>query len=119
MSATATYSGTVVDLRVAIIGYGLAGRFFHAPLIAATEGLAVTSVVTSSPERQALVSREHPGAHVVASPDELWERAADHDLVVVATPNDAHAPLATEAIDRGLNVVVDKPLAMSSAEAQA
>ena len=109
----------MADLRAAIIGYGLAGRFFHAPLIAATEGLVVASVVTSSPERQAQVSQEHPGARTLASPAELWERAADHDLVVVATPNDAHAPLATEAIDRGLPVVVDKPLAMTSGDAQA
>jgi scyllo-inositol 2-dehydrogenase (NADP+) len=109
----------VADLRAAIIGYGVAGRFFHAPLIAATEGLAVASVVTSSPERQAQVSREHPDAQILTSPAELWERVGDHDLVVVATPNDAHAPLATEAIDRGLAVVVDKPLAMTSGEAEA
>jgi predicted dehydrogenase len=109
----------VADLRAAIIGYGLAGRFFHAPLIAATDGLAVASVVTSSPERQAQASREHPGTRILGSAAELWERVGDYDLVVIATPNDAHAPLATEAVDRGLAVVVDKPLAMTSAEAQA
>ena len=109
----------MADLRAAIIGYGLAGRFFHAPLIAATEGLVVSSVVTSSPERRAQVSREHPDARILTSPTELWESAEDHDLVVVATPNVAHAPLATNAIDRGLPVVVDKPLAMTSGEAEA
>jgi scyllo-inositol 2-dehydrogenase (NADP+) len=109
----------MASLRAAIIGYGLAGRFFHAPLIASTDGLAVASVVTSNPERQAQVSREHPGAAVLASPTELWERAADHDLVVVAAPGDVHAPLAAEAIDCGLAVVVDKPLALTSAEARA
>lgn len=106
-------------LRAAIIGYGLAGRFFHAPLIAATEGLVVASVVTASPERQGQVTREHPDAQILSSPAELWERAEDHDLVVVATPNEAHASLAGEAIDRGVAAVVDKPLAMSSGEAQA
>jgi scyllo-inositol 2-dehydrogenase (NADP+) len=109
----------VADLRAAIIGYGLAGRFFHAPLIAATEGLVVASVVTSNPERQALVSREHPDAQVLASSEDLWSRVANHDLVVLATPNDAHAPLAAEALDRGLHVVVDKPLAVTSEEAEA
>lgn len=109
----------MADLRVAIIGYGLAGRFFHAPLIAATDGLVVASVVTSSPERRAQVSREHPAARVLTDPDELWERAVDHDLVVVAAPNDAHGPLAAKAIDRGLPVVVDKPLATTAAEAEA
>jgi scyllo-inositol 2-dehydrogenase (NADP+) len=109
----------VSDLRAAIIGYGLAGRVFHAPLIAATNGLTVASVVTSSPERRALVAREHPGAQVLTSAAELWEGADDHDLVVVATPNDAHAPLATEAIDHGLPIVVDKPLAVTADEAEA
>jgi scyllo-inositol 2-dehydrogenase (NADP+) len=109
----------VADLRAGIIGYGLAGRFFHAPLIAASEGLVLASVVTSSPERRAQVSQEHPDARILTSPAELWERAEDHDVVVVATPNDAHAPLAAEAIDRGLAVVVDKPLAMTSGEAEA
>jgi scyllo-inositol 2-dehydrogenase (NADP+) len=107
----------VADLRAAIIGYGLAGRFFHAPLIAATEGLLLASVVTSNGERQAQVSREHPDAQILTSPAELWKSAAEHDLVIVATPNETHAPLATEAIDRGLPVVVDKPLALSSREA--
>lgn len=105
------------DLRAAIIGYGLAGRFFHAPLIAATLGLEVASVVTSDSTRQAQVAQEHPHARVLASPAQLWE-LADIDLVVIATPNDAHAPLAREAIDRGLPVVADKPLAVTAAAAE-
>jgi scyllo-inositol 2-dehydrogenase (NADP+) len=108
----------VSDLRAAIIGYGLAGRFFHAQLIAATEGLVVAAVVTSDPARQGQVVREHPDARVLASPEELWE-LAESDLVVVAAPNEAHAPLALEAIDHQLPVVVDKPLAVTAAEAEA
>jgi scyllo-inositol 2-dehydrogenase (NADP+) len=107
----------VSDLRAAIIGYGLAGRFFHAPLIAATEGLVVAAVVTSDPARQGQVAREHPEARVLASPEELW-KLEDFDLVVVAAPNEAHAPLALEAIDHQLPVVVDKPLAVTAAEAE-
>jgi len=107
----------VADLRVAIIGYGLAGRLFHAPLIAATEGLSLATVVTSDPTRQAQVADEHPSARVAATPAELWG-LADHDLVVVATPNDAHAPLALAAIDRGVAVVVDKPMALTAVEAE-
>jgi scyllo-inositol 2-dehydrogenase (NADP+) len=107
----------VADLRVAIIGYGLAGRVFHAPLIAATRGLTVTSVVTSSPERQADVARDHPEARTLSSADRVWERD-DHDVVVIATPNDTHVPLATAAIDHGLPVVVDKPLAVTAARAE-
>jgi predicted dehydrogenase len=107
----------VADLRVAIIGYGLAGRVFHAPLIAATRGLTLASVVTSSAERQAAVARDHPGARALSSADRLWERD-DHDVVVIATPNDSHVPLATAAIDHGVPVVVDKPLAVTAASAE-
>ncbi|HEY6526360.1 MAG TPA: Gfo/Idh/MocA family oxidoreductase [Solirubrobacteraceae bacterium] len=107
----------MADLRVAIIGYGLAGRVFHAPLIAATHGLTVASVVTSSPERQAQVARDHPAARTLSGAERLWERD-DHDLVVIATPNETHLPLATAAIDHGLPVVVDKPLAVTAARAE-
>ncbi len=105
------------DLRAAIIGYGLAGRFFHAPLIAATEGLTVGAVVTSDPRRKEQVAHEHPGATVLSRPEALWE-LADCDFVVVATPNHVHGSLARESIDRGVPVVVDKPLAATAAEAE-
>jgi predicted dehydrogenase len=108
----------VADLRVAIIGYGLAGRFFHAPLIASTDGLALASVVTANADRQSELAREYPDAEIVPSVAELWQRPG-HDLVVIAAPNAAHAELAHEAIDRGVAVVVDKPLAVSAAEAAA
>jgi predicted dehydrogenase len=107
----------VPDLRVAIVGYGLSGRFFHAPLIAATDGLAVATVVTSNGGRQAEVITDHPAARVVESADELWAGAA-HDLVVIATPPSAHAELARRAIGRGIAVVVDKPIAPNAGEAE-
>jgi scyllo-inositol 2-dehydrogenase (NADP+) len=107
----------VTDLRVAIAGYGLAGRRFHAPLVAATDGLSVAFVVTRDADRASAVGREHPGAIVVASTDELWERGGV-GVLVVATPNELHAPLALEAISRGVPVVVDKPMALNAAQAQ-
>ena len=113
----AAYAGRMADLRVAIVGYGLAGRVFHAPLIAATRGLTVASVVTSNPARQAEVVADHPGARTLSSADRLWERD-DYDLVVIATPNETHLPLATAAIEHGLPVVVDKPLAVTAARAE-
>jgi scyllo-inositol 2-dehydrogenase (NADP+) len=100
-------------MRVAIIGYGLAGSVFHAPLVASTEGLEVATIVTSNPRRQEEARRDHPDARVV----ERAEDAFDADLVVVATPNDTHAPLARAALERGAAVVVDKPLALTAAEA--
>jgi predicted dehydrogenase len=108
----------VRDLRVAIVGYGLSGRFFHAPLIAATEGLEVASVVTSSALRRDQVAAEHPRAKPVADLRELWGGVAP-ELVVVATPNSSHVAIAMAAIERGIPVVVDKPLAASADEAEA
>ncbi|MFC7329961.1 Gfo/Idh/MocA family oxidoreductase [Marinactinospora rubrisoli] len=105
-------------LRVALIGYGKGGAVFHAPLIAATPGLELSAVVTGNAERAAQARRRYPGAEVIGAPEELWRRAADFDLVVVASPNDSHVPLARAALDAGLSVVVDKPLALTAADAR-
>jgi predicted dehydrogenase len=103
---------------VGLVGYGLAGSVFHAPLIAATEGLVLDTVVTSNPERQAQARAEFPDVRVAASADELFARAGELDLVVVASPNKTHVPLATAALKAGLPVVVDKPVAGTAAEAR-
>jgi predicted dehydrogenase len=103
-------------LRVGLIGYGLAGSMFHAPLISTTAGLCLSAVVTAHPERQDQVRRDHPGAEVLERVEDLWARAEKLDLAVVATPNRSHVPLAKSAIEAGLPVVVDKPLAATAAE---
>ena len=110
---------TGTPLRVGLIGYGLAGSVFHAPLIAATEGLALDTVVTSHPDRQQQARGEFPDVRVAATPEELFERADELDLVVIASPNKTHVPLATAALKAGLPVVVDKPVAGTAAEARA
>ncbi|MDE3130023.1 MAG: Gfo/Idh/MocA family oxidoreductase [Acidobacteriota bacterium] len=107
----------MLEHNVAIIGYGLAGRVFHGPLITATAGLRVAAIVTSDPARRAQAQADHPEATIHGSADELWVGNGKLEAVVVATPNASHAPLATRAIDHGLAVVVDKPLALSSREA--
>ncbi len=104
-------------LRVGIAGYGLAGRFFHAPLVAATPGARVAAVVTRDPVRAEQARADHPGVAVHASvPDAL---AGGLDLLVVATTNDTHVPLARAAVEAGVAVVVDKPLAPDAASAAA
>ncbi len=107
------------DLRVGLIGYGLAGAVFHAPLIATTPGLRLAAIVTSNEERRTLAKRNHPDARIVPDATALWDIRSDLDVVVVASPNSTHVPLAHAAIDAGLPVVVDKPLAATSAEAGA
>lgn len=109
---------TGTPLRVGLVGYGLAGSVFHAPLIAATEGLALDTVVTSNPERQQQARAAFPDVRLAATPDELFDRADELDLIVIASPNKTHVPLATTAIEAGLPVVVDKPVAGTAAEAR-
>ncbi|HLL47809.1 MAG TPA: Gfo/Idh/MocA family oxidoreductase, partial [Longimicrobiaceae bacterium] len=113
----ASAGGSGSPVRVGLIGYGLAGAAFHAPLIAAIPGMRLAAVVTADPERSASARRDHPDAVVVPSADALWERASDLDLVVVATPNRTHVPLALSALEAGLPVVVDKPFAATAADA--
>jgi predicted dehydrogenase len=103
-------------LRVGLIGFGLAGSVFHAPLISTTPGLRLAAVVTSNPERTREAQRDYTGVRVFTTPEQLWERAGDFDLVVVASPNRTHAPLARAALEAGLSVVVDKPLAATASE---
>ncbi|MFD9353250.1 Gfo/Idh/MocA family oxidoreductase [Streptomyces sp. NPDC060031] len=105
-------------LRVGLIGYGLAGSVFHAPLVTATEGLVLDTVVTSDPDRQGQVREAYPDARIAGSAAELWERTPALDLVVIASPNKTHVPLATAALTAGVPVVVDKPLAATAAEAR-
>ncbi|MEU6283810.1 Gfo/Idh/MocA family oxidoreductase [Streptomyces sp. NPDC047028] len=110
---------TATPLRVGLVGYGLAGSVFHARLIAATEGLALDTVVTANPERQKQALAEFPDVRLAATPGELFDRADELDLVVVASPNKTHVPLATTSLEAGLPVVVDKPVSGTAAEARA
>ena len=102
--------------RVAVLGYGLAGRFFHAPFIAATPGLELAVIVTGNAERRAQALGDYPGVTVFDTPEEVWSQASELDLVVVATPNRVHLPHALDGLEAGLAVVVDKPLAPTAVE---
>lgn len=108
----------MTDLRVALVGYGMAGREFHAPLLRQVDGLTITYVVTGNPARAETARDENPGAQVLATTDDLWSHAPRVDLVVLASPTEAHASQAAEAVRRDLSIVVDKPLATSAADAR-
>jgi predicted dehydrogenase len=108
----------MTDLRVALIGYGLAGRVFHGPLLRATPGLVVTAVVARNPGRREQAAADFPQARLLISPDELWAGADDLDLVVIASPPGSHVRIADAAIDAGLALVVEKPLATTAHDAR-
>ncbi len=105
-------------LRVGIIGYGLAGVVFHAPLVASTPGMTVSAIVTADPRRQARARADFPSAAIYNTPEAMLAEPSRLDLVVVAAPNRAHVPLGAAALEAGLPVVVDKPLAPSVADAE-
>ncbi len=106
------------DLRVGIIGYGLAGSVFHAPLVASTPGLRVAAISVGDPTHAAQARRDFPQATIYPTAQALLAAADTLDLVVVAAPNNAHAPLGVAALEAGLPVVIDKPFAPNAAEAQ-
>jgi predicted dehydrogenase len=101
-------------LRVGLIGYGFSGKTFHAPLINAVEGLDLQAVASRKGD---LVRADLPGVAVENDPARLIARD-DLNLVVIATPNDTHAPLARAAIMAGKHVVIDKPLTLDIREAR-
>jgi scyllo-inositol 2-dehydrogenase (NADP+) len=103
--------------RVALIGYGLAGRVFHGPLLRAA-GFAVTTIVTRDRGRRASALRDFPHARILDTADELWGDADQVDCVVVASTPDAHVAQATAAIDAGIPVVVEKPMAVNASAAR-
>lgn len=110
---------TATAVRVAIIGYGLGGAVFHAPLVAATAGMVVAHIVTANPQRQAQAQRDFPHATILSAAEEVWQAPQDVDLVVITTPNRWHAPFGIAAMQAGLPVVIDKPLATSVAAGEA
>lgn len=105
---------TTPALRVGLVGYGAAGKTFHAPLIAGVPGLRLAAVASRD---AAKVHADWPDAEVLADPLALLQRP-DLDLIVIATPNDSHYPLARAALAAGRHVVVDKPFTLTLAEAR-
>ncbi len=101
--------------NVGIVGFGLAGQGFHAPLIRAA-GLTVAAISTSDPTRRAEAEQFAPGAVIVPGFEELLQ-VPGLDLVVLASPSARHAGQALAAIEAGIPVVVDKPLGVTAEEA--
>lgn len=104
------------EYHVALIGYGLAGSVFHAPLISRTEGMQLKAIVTSSPERMSQAKHDFPGVTIFATTSEMFANKRDYDIVVIAAPNKFHHPLAKESLEAGLATIVDKPMATSVAQ---
>ena len=105
-----------LPLSVVLVGYGLGGRVFHAPLISTEPGLSLDAIVTADPDRAADARAAHPDVKVYPTVDGAW--AGGHDLAVISTANVTHVPYARAALTAGLHVVLDKPLAPTAAVAR-
>ena len=100
-------------IDVGLIGFGLAGRAFHAQVIRATPGLRLAAIMQRHGNEAA---EKYPDVRVVRSVEELLT-IRDIRLVVIATPNETHAPIARQCLEAGRDVVVDKPFATTLKEA--
>jgi predicted dehydrogenase len=99
-------------IRVGLVGFGMAGRVFHAPLISSVEGLELAAVVERNSDNAA---QRYPGITTHRSLEAMLADAS-LDLFVVATPSGSHFQVARQILEAGRNVVVDKPMATTSAE---
>jgi predicted dehydrogenase len=104
-------------MRIGLVGYGVGGRYFHAPFIVAAEGCELAGVVARSPERVAEVEHDLPGVPVFASQTALLD--AGVDAVAISTPPETRRELVLEAVARGVHVVADKPFAPTAADGSA
>ena len=101
------------EIGVGVIGYGLAGRAFHAPYVRATPGMALRAIVTRDPAK---VRADLPEMRVVPDVAALLAEPGI-DLVVVASPDALHAEHAIAALEAGKHVLIDKPFAANLADA--
>ncbi len=100
-------------IEVGLIGFGLAGRAFHAPVIRAVPGLHLAAILQRSGNEAAEI---YPDVRIVRTIDELLS-IREIRLIVIATPNETHYPLARQCLEAGRDVVVDKPFTVTLEEA--
>ncbi|MHA6249802.1 oxidoreductase [Pontibacter sp. CAU 1760] len=104
------------NVRIGLIGFGMSGQVFHAPFITNVPGLQLVKIRETRSGNIAIARERYPEAAVVPDAKAIFDDATV-DLVVLATPNASHLALATEALNAGKHVVVEKPFTVTSAEA--
>jgi len=97
-------------LSTAVIGYGLAGSVFHAPLVSADPAYRLEAIVTGDPARSEAARARYPDARILPRVDDLLATTDGLDLAVLAAPTPIHAEVAERLIRSGVATVVDKPL---------
>ncbi|MFJ5957784.1 Gfo/Idh/MocA family oxidoreductase [Paenarthrobacter sp. NPDC092416] len=105
-------------IRTAVAGFGLSGSVFHTPYIASNPAYELAVIATSDAARQTKARERYPQARVVDTPQDILALADQLDLIVLGTPPATHYSLAKAALEAGLDVVVDKPFVVHSAQGE-
>lgn len=103
-------------MRIGLVGYGVGGHLFHLPYIQAAKEWEIVGVVTRNPARREVLAGEAPGVPAFDSMDDLID--AGVDAVTITTPPQTRRELVLHALERGVNVVADKPFAPNLAGAK-
>jgi scyllo-inositol 2-dehydrogenase (NADP+) len=103
-------------VNVGLIGYGLGGRVFHAPIISSITGLKLYKVYATKPEYIKDIMGKYEDVKVVSNIDDVF-LDENIELIVIAAPNLHHYELANRALECGKNVLVEKPFTVTSQEA--
>lgn len=104
------------SLRAGLIGYGLGGRVFHAPLLVGAD-FEIAAILTNSPERIAKAKEDFPNAEICSTMAELLDKGLD--LVVISSANQVHSEQALASIEAGITTVIDKPVGRNLPETKA
>lgn len=104
-------------MRIGLVGYGTGGRHFHAPFMAAAEGVELTGVVARAPATVAAVRADLPGVAIHPSLTAMIA-VGGLDAVTITTPPQTRRELVLEAVAAGLHVIADKPFAPSAQAAR-
>lgn len=102
------------SIKTALVGFGKAGQFLHAPFIDSSTSFELTTILERTPKRAA---QAYPNARIQQTYDTIL-READLELIVIATPNEMHASMIEQALRAGKHVVVDKPFTIHVADAK-
>ena len=103
-------------INVGLIGYGMSGQVFHAPMITSIDGLHLVKIRETKAPNIELANDRYPTAVIVNDSEDIFNDE-NIDLIVIATPNQAHYPLAKKALEHGKHVVIDKPFTITTEEA--
>ncbi|ALS98816.1 oxidoreductase [Lacimicrobium alkaliphilum] len=102
-------------VRTAVIGFGLSARVFHLPFIRTSERFELVGISTSQTQQ---VRQAYPDVGIYNDAKQLLSQSGA-DLVIITAPNHVHYPLAEQALEKGLHVLIEKPMVIDTGQGHA